>query len=63
MSFVSLSWGGMSGIEETIVAAKSVGCFTRLFKCCRLQDDEEDGGFEYTDIKLEFSFVCCGGNN
>ena len=51
----------MSGLEETV----GVGCFQKFLKCCRSQRDGNDvpDGNDYTDVKVEMTFVCCGGNN
>ena len=51
----------MSGVEETV----AVGCFQKFLNCCPSQrhgDDVPDGN-DYTDVKVEMTLVCCGGNN
>ena len=50
----------MTGVEESVAG---VGCFQRFLKCCSSQTDDQTDGNEVTDVNVELTFVCCGGNN
>ena len=40
-----------------------VGSFQRFLKFCSSQTDDQTDGNEVTDVNVELTFVCCGGNN